>query len=190
MKVKEIMRKNVITVDEDTTVSTISKIMTNNRIGSVIVVVNQKPIGIITNDDIVDVVAKNMDPKQVLAKDLLKNKKRPFITASPDENILEVSKKMVKNGIKRIPVVENDKLVGIISDKEILTVSPELIEILSEKMKLKISFVAKPEETISGMCEECDEYSDNLQYVNGRWLCEECREETSEEPEVEESEED
>jgi CBS domain-containing protein len=190
MKVKEVMKKYVITVDKDTTVSTVSKIMTNNKIGSVIVLDAQRPIGIITNDDVVDVVAKNMDPKEVKVYDLLSARKKPFVTTTPDENILEVSKKMVKNGVKRIPVIENDRLVGIISDKEILTISPELIEILSEKMKLKVGNVANPDETISGVCEECDEYSDELKHINGRWLCEDCREESTEEPETDEEEED
>ena len=98
------------------------------------------------------------------------------MTVSPDEGITKVAKKMIKTGVKRFPVVDEGKLVGIISTKEILLVSPELIEILSEKLKAKVDAVARPDQTISGLCERCGEYSDELKNVEGRWICQDCRE--------------
>ena len=68
-------------------------------------------------------------------------------------------------------MVENGKLRGIVSTKEVLLVSPELIEILSERLKSRMDRVANPEEKISGMCESCDSYSDELRHVNGNWIC-------------------
>ena len=93
---------------------------------------------------------------------------------------MDIAKKMIKNGIKRMPVVDDkNNLVGIVSDKEILLISPELIEILSEKIKMRVESVAKPEEVISGICEECGEYSDELTNIDGRWICPECRDKYS-----------
>ncbi len=175
IKVKDVMKKHVVTIDPSTTISTISKIMTNNRIGSVIIMKNQKPVGIVTTDDMVSVIAKNQNPKKIKAWDIEKIKKRPFITASPNDDILSIAKKMIKNGIKRIPVLDKDKLIGIVSDKEILLVSPELIEVLSEKLKARVSNVAEPKQIISGICENCELYSDELKNVGGRWLCPDCR---------------
>jgi predicted transcriptional regulator len=102
--------------------------------------------------------------------------KKPFITISPDESILKVAKKMLKTGYKRFPVVENDELKGIVSTKEVLIVSPELIEILSERLKAKAEAVARPNQIISGICEKCGEYSEDLRNINGRWICSDCRE--------------
>jgi CBS domain-containing protein len=175
VKVKEIMKKYVITVEPDLTMSDAAKIMSNNRIGSVIVMKNNKPVDIITTDDITTVVARGLDPKKLKIKNFKKREKKKFITASPDEDILKVTKLMVKEGIKRVPIVKNGKLIGIVSDKEILSASPELIDILSEKLKARIERVAEPGETISGICEDCEAYSDSLVNVGGRWLCEECR---------------
>jgi CBS domain-containing protein len=170
--VKNIMKKRVITVSPDVNISDAAKIMTNNRVGSLIIVRNKKPVGILTDDDIVGVVARGKDPRKVRIKSLPAKKK--FITASPEERITEVTKKMIKNGVKRIPVIKNGKLLGIVSDKEMLLVSPELLDILSEKLKARVEAVAKPERTISGICEECGEYSDSLTNVGGSWICEDC----------------
>jgi CBS domain-containing protein len=172
IKVKNIMKTRVITVDSGVNISDAAKIMTNNRVGSLIIMKNKRPTGILTDDDIVSVVAKGGNPKQVKIRDLPVRKK--FVTASPEEGVIEVTKKMIKNGIKRIPVLKNGKLMGIVSDKELLLVSPELLDILSEKLKARVESVANPDRTISGICEECGEYSDNLTNVGGSWLCEDC----------------
>ena len=172
VKVREIMKKSVITVDPELNLSDVAKIMTNNRIGSVVVMENSRPVGIVTDDDIVGTIASGKDPKKVKIKSL--EKKMNFVTASPDEDVLKVTRKMVKTGVKRIPVVKGGELIGIVSDKEILIMSPELIEVLSEKLKSRVSYVAREDQLISGICERCEAYSDSLRNIDGRWLCEEC----------------
>lgn len=174
VKIREIMKKRVITIDPNADLASVAKIMTNNKIGSVVVMKNNKPSGIITNDDIVGVIARGGVPKKTKISSL-KNRKR-FVTASPDDNMLDVTKMMVKTGVKRIPVVKNGKLEGIVSDKEILIVSPELIGILSEKLKARVSAVAEPDQELSGICERCEAYSDELRHTGGRWWCLDCRE--------------
>lgn len=173
VKVSQIMKKYVVTVEPVLTISDAAKIMSNNRIGSVVVMKAKRPVGIVTTEDITGVVARGLDPKKVKISDL---QKRKFITVSPKDNILDVTKYMVKSGVKRLPVVEKGKLLGIISDKEILSTSPELIDVLSEKLKARMERVAKPDEMLSGICEECGAYSDQLENVEGRWICEDCKE--------------
>ena len=175
VKVKEIMRKNVITADPEITIYDAAKIMTNNRVGSLVIMDGDKPVHIFTDDDIVTAIAHGKDPKKTKIKDALSNKK--LVTASPDDDIFKVTKRMIKSGIKRVPVVKDGKLVGIVSDKELLLVEPQLIDILSEKLKMRVELVAQPDQEISGICENCGEYSDNLRNVGGQWLCETCREE-------------
>lgn len=174
IKVSNIMKTRVITVDSGVNISDAAKIMTNNRVGSLIIMKNRRPTGILTDDDIVGVVARGRNPKYVRIRDLPLRKK--FVTASPEEGVTEVTKKMIKNGIKRVPVVSNGRLMGIVSDKEILLVSPELLDVLSEKLKARVESVASPDRTISGICEDCGEYSDSLRNVGGSWLCEDCTE--------------
>ncbi|NOX71472.1 MAG: CBS domain-containing protein [Candidatus Micrarchaeota archaeon] len=175
VKVKEIMKSPVITASPDTNMSVISKMMTNNKIGSVVFVDDNRPVDIVTTDDIVGMVSAELDPKKTTIKDLRKSK-RKLLTVSPDDNVLNVAKKMIKSGVKRFPVVDkNGKLVGIISEKEILLVSPELIEILTEKLKEKIEAVPGFVSPLSGICEACGQYSDELKNINGRWVCTNCQ---------------
>jgi CBS domain-containing protein len=179
VKVREVMKKNVITITPEKTVEDAAKVMTNNRVGCLVVVENGDRVkDIVTESDVTTVVAKGMDPKKVTVAGLKKivlKKKIGLITVSPSDDILFVAKLMVKNGIKRVPVVENGRLKGIIADKEILIISPELIEIMSEKLKSRVSMVPGRDKTISGICESCGGYSDDLRNVDDGWMCGECR---------------
>ena len=173
MKVREVMKKRVVTAGPELTVMDAANIMTKNRIGSVIIMENQKPVSIFTTDDITTVVSKGLNPKKTRIRDLPKKK---LVTASPDESIIKVMERMVKNGVKRLPVLRNGRMEGIVSDKEVLIISPELINILSEKLKARVESVAIKEDVLSGICENCEGYSDELKSIGGKWLCEDCRE--------------
>ena len=181
VKVQEIMKKRVITTDPNKTITDAARIMTNNKVGSLIVTENGDEISdIVTLSDVTTIVAKNLDPNKMKISDLRKRglkRRDKLITVKPDDNILEVAKLMVKNGVKRVPVLEKGKLKGILADKEILIVSPELIEIMSEKMKNRVEMVTGSEEIIPGICESCGVYSDELKHLHDRWLCQDCREE-------------
>jgi CBS domain-containing protein len=173
VKVSEIMKTHVVTAAIDTDMSAIAKMMTNSRVGSIVIVEGDKPVEIVTTDDVVSTVSSGLDPKTTTIKDIHK-RKGALMTISPDENILGVTKKMIKLGVKRFPVVDDKgRLVGIISEKEILLVAPELVEILSEKLKSKIIAVPNAPE-ITGVCEECGQYSEDLESIDGRWICGEC----------------
>jgi hypothetical protein len=71
-------------------------------------------------------------------------------------------------------VVRNDMLVGIVTQSDILRAWPGFAEVLEEQEELEAP--ASPrEETRSGVCESCENYSEDLKEVNGRMMCPECR---------------
>ena len=115
VRIERIMKRNVITVDPEVSVSDAAKIMTNNKVGSLIIMKKDTPVGIVTVNDIVTVVASGKDAKKVMIKSLPK-RKSSFVVASPDEQVHEVTRRMIKNGVKRMPVVKGGKLLGIVSD--------------------------------------------------------------------------
>lgn len=172
VSIKNLMKAKAVTTDPNTSLYRVSQILSNNKIGSVIIVDKKKPVGIVTERDIVLAAAQKKNLEKTKAKDL---KKRPLVTVSPSDDLLDVTRKMVKHGFKRLPVVDRGHLVGVISEKEILLAAPELIEVLSEKLKERLDKVANPDGEISGLCENCGDYSEDLQHTQGRWYCEDCR---------------
>lgn len=180
MLVKDVMSSPVVTTREDSTSDHVARLMEENDLGCVIVTNEAgKPIGIITERDLViRVLAKNMKPDLVHAKEIMTS---PLITIEPDATISDAARRMSRLDVRRLGVVYKGELVGIISSKDILGVMPELIEIIQEKSRIE-SEASEPEEGVeseeaplSGYCDRCGVYSDNLRDVGGQYLCEDCR---------------
>jgi CBS domain-containing protein len=99
---------------------TISNLMKKGKVSSIIIIdQNSEPIGIITERDIVRrVISDDKDPKSTKATDIMS---RPLITVKEDTDLYDVSKKMVKHKIRRLPVVnDNNTLVGIVTVTDII----------------------------------------------------------------------
>jgi len=183
MLVRDVMSSPVITVDEDATAVRVAELMEKHELGCIVVVNKEgKPIGIITERDLVTrVLAKNLKPDTVKAKDVMTT---PLITIEPDRTINEAAKKMSRLNIRRLGVVYRGELVGLISSKDILAVMPELIETIYEKALIESESTtqtvlegetSEEETSLSGYCDRCGGWSDNLKDVDGSFLCEDCR---------------
>jgi CBS domain-containing protein len=110
-KVKDFMTKGVLTVDEDKTIFEAAKLMSQKEVGDVVVLKGEIPRGIVTERDFVRRVVARKTPLDSKISDVMS---RPLITIDPDASLKEAARKMVKRGIRRLPVVEQHKLVGII----------------------------------------------------------------------------
>ena len=177
MLVKDVMSSPVITVDEDATVNKAAQLMADSNIGGIIVTSKEeKPLGIITETDFVTrVLAKNIQPSKLTAKEVMTS---PLITIDPDETLSETARRMSQLNIRRLGVMYKGKLVGIISSKDILAITPELLEIIQEKARIERgTAVEEGSESapLAGYCEQCGGWSDDLTEVEGNFLCEECR---------------
>ena len=176
MLVKDVMSSPVITVNEEETVEKVAQLMDKYRLGCIIVTSKDgKPIGIITERDLViRVLAKNLLPSKLKAKDVMSS---PLMTINPDATISEAARMMSRLNIRRLGVVYRGELVGIISSKDVLAVTPELIEIIQEKARIKSQGSGGEIETtpLAGYCDRCGAWSDDLREVEGQFLCEECR---------------
>lgn len=123
--VKDYMKTNVISVDKNTKLKDIARIMTEKNIGSVIVVENDKPIGIITERDIVKAIGKGKDI-EVLAKDIMTSS---LITIREDAPISGALSLMRLNNIRHLPVIDDSgKLCGIISIRDIARALDDMFE--------------------------------------------------------------
>jgi predicted transcriptional regulator len=173
--VKNIMSKPAVQINHDKTVQDAAQVMVKHRVGSIIVVKGNNPIGIITETDInKKVVAPGKDPRKLKVKDIMS---APLVFSKPDEDILVTVEKMKKHKIKRIPVVEGGKIVGIVADTDVARASPDMLDILNFRLKMRSYQQPSVEESVtSGICECCGEYSVDLQFVDDQWVCENCRE--------------
>ncbi|MCK4733789.1 MAG: CBS domain-containing protein [Methanophagales archaeon] len=125
MKVRDVMGRPVILEDEDTSVAIISKDMELSGIGSVIITKDDETVGIVTDRDIaIKIVMKNRVPSEVKAKEIMSS---PLITIKPEVSLDEACELLVENDIRRLPVIEDDKLVGIISVRNILRRAPDYV---------------------------------------------------------------
>jgi CBS domain-containing protein len=112
----EIMTSKVITVDISERVEEALRLMVKFDVGSVIVVDKQKPVGIITERDVTRAALRGDSLLKLPARSLMS---RPLQTATPDMEIWRTFEVMLKLGARRLPVVENDKLVGIVTEKDL-----------------------------------------------------------------------
>jgi predicted transcriptional regulator len=137
-----------------------------------------KPVGIVTDWDIVsNGLTRDVKPSQIKAKEVM----RSIHTIESEESITEAARQLRKHNIKRLGVVYKNRLAGIISSSDVIAVTPDLVDVVSEKAAIIRGElgIARPVGNVSGYCDECNEWSDLLQYDEGTFICEVCRGESS-----------
>jgi CBS domain-containing protein len=170
--VREVMNSPVITASPEETIKDISQKMASARVGSVVIMQNDQPVGIVTDGDIVfKVVSSDSKPSSVNALEVMS---KPLYMIESEKEILEAAKAMRRHHIKRLGVVYKQKLVGIISISDILAVTPELFEIVSEKALIVTGQASSQPKYLAGYCDVCNQWSDMLIELDGKFTCEEC----------------
>ncbi|MCL1971148.1 MAG: CBS domain-containing protein [Candidatus Bathyarchaeota archaeon] len=184
MVVKDVMNSPVVTADESKTANNIATIMDSAKIGAVVITNREgKPIGIITERDlVVRVIAKNKKPDEIKAREIMS---KPLIPVDPEATISDAARLMSRKNVRRLVVFYKDVLAGIVSNKDLLNVMPELIEIIQERTRIEEASIAGEleESPQAGYCDQCEAYSENLKECNGQNICDECRIELEQEKE-------
>jgi signal-transduction protein with cAMP-binding, CBS, and nucleotidyltransferase domain len=182
MLVKDIMSSPVVTADESETTNNIATTMDKGGLGAVIIINKEKKsIGIITERDlVVRVIAKNKKPDEIKAKEIMTT---PLISIDPEATISDAARRMTHLNIRRLGVFYKGNLIGIVSNKDVLSVMPELIEIMQERTLIESAIMTGELEEApqSGYCDNCEAYSENLKLFNGQNVCDECRIELAQE---------
>ena len=176
VRIRDIMNYNPVIINGKASVLDAAKEMKSEKVGSIIVVENGKPTGILTESDILrKIVAEEKNPADITVDKIMSS---PLITISPDAGMDEAVRIMGKHMIRRLPVVENDKLVGMVTERDIMVISPLLMDIVEEWAEItreKLEY-KRGEKYFPGKCEECGMLTTRLRNVNGRLLCESCAE--------------
>jgi len=130
LKVEDVMVREVITIDENATVKEAAEIMNKFEIGCLIAIRKGKAVGIITERDLLKrVVAEARDVNKTRVKDIMSS---PLVVVEPNLDLEEAVKLMFQMKIKKLPVVEGKRLVGLVSLTDVARFQPQMIKILKQ----------------------------------------------------------
>jgi len=131
--VRDVMSKDVRVVRPDTSIKEVVATMNKFDIGSIVVVQGDRPVGIITERDILRrLVEPCLAPETLTARQIMTS---PVLTISETANIEETAKLMARKRVKKLPVINNGKLVGMITYSDIVAKVPTLLSILEELVR-------------------------------------------------------
>jgi CBS domain-containing protein len=131
--VKDIMTTKVRTVPTRVTVADAAKLMARWKIGSLVIVEGKKPIGIITEGDVSKCVGKGMNP----AKTSVAFQRKKLVTTEPGERVEVAANTMAAAGVKKLPVMDGEELVGMLTQTDIVNASFSLVTSLKEMVRAR-----------------------------------------------------
>lgn len=130
------MIKEVISIDLEASVQDAANLMAQHEIGSLVVTEKRKPVGIITERDLLSrVLATGKHAEATTVKAIMS---KPLICGNPEMDADEAARFMVNNKIKKLPIVEGGHLIGIMTLTDLCTIQPDLAKVIEEETKGKI----------------------------------------------------
>jgi CBS domain-containing protein len=133
MLVRDVMTKEPRVVRRDTNVQEVVATMSKFDISSIIVVEEKRPVGIVTHKDIISkLVQARIPPEAVTAREVMST---PILSINEDASIEEAARMMVKKRIKKLAVIRNNELVGIITSSDLMREAPKLTEMFETLLK-------------------------------------------------------
>ncbi|MFH1425083.1 MAG: CBS domain-containing protein [archaeon] len=173
ISVRDAMTRKVITVTPGDNVSDAAKLMVKHELGGLVVLTGGEPVGIVTERDLLDVLANDKLPSKIKILEVMA---KPLITISPDDSIMDAAKTMQKNKIRKLPVQENGELIGILSAEDIVRIAPREIELLLELAAIKAQDTSGfLQSGTEGDCEVCGNYAEYLEQVGDAHVCQDCK---------------
>lgn len=126
MQVRDVMTEGAISVDRDTSLQRAIGAMIQNEIGSVLVVEDERPVGILTDSDVLRAMylAKSAPPDIPVEREMT----TPLVTIAPDESIEDALALMDSKSIKKLPVEESVDVIGMLTLTDLAFKRPELAE--------------------------------------------------------------
>jgi len=132
LKVEDVMVEDVISVPESATVREAAELMNNHEIGCLVVTRNGKPVGIVTETDMVKrVILEPVDAEKTKVSKIMS---KPIVVGNPQMDVDEASKLMRRRRIKKLPVVEKGRLVGLVTTTDLVR-SPEVMKMMIKAIK-------------------------------------------------------
>lgn len=140
MKIKELMIKNIVTVPSNLQVHKAVKLMNRNKIGCLVVVDDSQTTGILTKRDILEkVVEKRKDPQKAKISEIMTEN---VIVGIPDMELADAANLMFEKKVKKLPVVDDGQLVGLVTLTDIArvtSVNRETAQLLEKLSRMNLT---------------------------------------------------
>jgi CBS domain-containing protein len=134
LSVNDIMTRWVATADPERSVRDAATIMAKAHTGCLVVIIKGKPAGIVTEGDISRALSAGADPDKIPLKKIMSKR---LITVAPDKRVEEAAKLMAEKQIKKLPVMEDGSLVGIVTQTDIVASTFDFVTSLKEMVRAR-----------------------------------------------------
>lgn len=121
------MNKNIVSLDSNLSIKSAIKLMVRKNIGSVVVTQDDRPVGIVTERDVLKSIAYRRTRPDTRVEEIMS---RPLVSIQSDAILAEAAEVMIKKKIRRLLVKQNDKYVGIITQRDLQTLMTDTVRSL------------------------------------------------------------
>jgi len=136
IKVEDVMVENVITVEAEANVKKAVEIMNKNEIGCLVVVRRGKAVGIVTERDLLArVLVGGKDPRKTKVREIMS---APLVVGNSQMEIEDAVRLMFEMKVKKLPIVDGGKLVGLVTLTDLARYQPQMIELLKKIIATQI----------------------------------------------------
>jgi|SRR3989344_4045592 len=136
IKVMDAMSKNPVSVNPNDNVLESTKLMIEKHVGSLLVKEKEALLGILTERDLIRMISLGIDPKNTKVKQVMTTR---IVTITPEKDIYDAIILMNKENLRRLPVVINGRVIGLITLRDILTLQPTLFDLIIDMVDIKKS---------------------------------------------------
>ncbi|WP_158056638.1 CBS domain-containing protein [Halorussus halophilus] len=186
--VRDVMTRDYVGVSESDTVLGAVQLMREESVGSVVVLRGSEPVGIMTESDVLGLVADEGDPAETPVSEVMSN---PVISMHGERALSDAAGTMSRNDIRRIVVTDDTDMVGVLTERDVISASASLSgapSVADDSMPPVGSDIGdelggnvsdngdRAEYSDRSICETCGTLSRELTNVNGQLICADCRE--------------
>jgi len=186
--IREVMSREYVGVSESDSVLGTVQLMRDEESACVIVLRGSEPVGIVTEWDVLGLIADERDPGGTEIADVMSS---PVVTVDPDRGLSEAAETMAREGIRNLLVTENDDIVGVLTQRDVIAATGSMARSTNSAQATTPGTEPEPRASSAnparqgpgervgferqGICEVCGALSHSLVEENGQLVCADCR---------------
>ncbi|WP_435358243.1 CBS domain-containing protein [Haloarchaeobius sp. DFWS5] len=189
VSIRDITTREYVGVSESDSVLSTVQLMRDEDAGSVLVLRGEDPVGIMTERDVLEMVADGSDPATTTVSDLMS---RPVVSIDADRSLSEAADVMSRQEIRNLLVTDGDEVVGVLTERDVIDVAGPLrasqsLAATTDSLRDSTDMDETPDESpianggtgdeygTQGVCELCGALAGSLYEANGQLVCPDCR---------------